>query len=143
GPSVRRAPGCPPAPARKPRRFTSAMVPSVGVRGHDAEREHLQGELAVTRWSDQCQATTIMCGVLRGFPSAVGPALRGIGRAVRARPAVVGLVAAAVIAFDVLLPPLLLSVVRTPWAYFTINPWLRRPPAHLPSAQPPSAQPAV
>jgi len=77
-----------------------------------------------------------MCGVLRGFPSAVGPALRGIGRAVRARPAVVGLVATAVIAFDVLLPPLLLSVVRTPWTYFTINPWLRRLPEYLASAQP-------
>jgi len=77
-----------------------------------------------------------MCGVLRGFPSAVGPALRGIGRAVRARPAVVGLVAAAVIAFDVLLPPLLLSVVRTPWTYFTINPWLRRLPEYLGGSRP-------
>lgn len=74
--------------------------------------------------------------VKEGFPSAVGAALRGIGRAVRARAAVVGLVAAAVIALDALLPPLLLSVVRTPWTYFTINPWLRRLPEYLASPQP-------
>ena len=77
-----------------------------------------------------------MMTVRGGFPSAVGAALRGIGRAVRARPALVGLLAAAVIAFDVLLPPVLLSIVRTPWTYFTFNPWLRRLPEYLASSQP-------
>jgi hypothetical protein len=77
-----------------------------------------------------------MKAVPGGFPSAVGAALRGITRALRARAAVVGLVAAAVIALDVLLPPLLLSVVRTPWTYFTINPWLRRLPEYLGGPQP-------
>jgi len=77
-----------------------------------------------------------MCSVLGGFPSAVGAALRGIGRAVRERPGVVGLVAAAVIALDVLLPPLVLSIVRTPWTYFTINPWLKSLPSYLSSPKP-------
>jgi hypothetical protein len=77
-----------------------------------------------------------MSTVMGGFPSAVGAALRGIGRAVRARAAVVAVVAVAVIALDVLLPPLLLSAVRTPWTYFTFNPWLRRLPEYVTSSQP-------
>lgn len=74
--------------------------------------------------------------MLEGFPSAVGAALRGIARAVRARAGVVGLVAVAVIALDVLLPPLMLSVVRTPWTYFTVNPWLKSLPTYLASPRP-------
>ena len=77
-----------------------------------------------------------MCSVLGGFPSAVGTAVRGVGRAVWARASVVALVATAVVALDVMLPPLLLSAVRTPWTYFTINPWLRRLPEFLASSQP-------
>jgi hypothetical protein len=77
-----------------------------------------------------------MSSVLGGFPSAVGAALRGIGRAVRARGAVVAMVALAVIALDVLLPPVLLSAVRAPWTYFTFNPWLRRLPEYLAGSQP-------
>jgi hypothetical protein len=77
-----------------------------------------------------------MLTVLGRFPSAVGAALRGIGRAVRARAAVVGLVTAAVITLDVLLPPLILSMVRTPWTYFTINPWLKSLPSYLSSPKP-------
>jgi hypothetical protein len=77
-----------------------------------------------------------MSTVEGGFPSAVGAALRGIGRAVRARAALVGLVAAAVIALDVLLPPVVLSIVRTPWTYFTINPWLKSLPSYLRSPKP-------
>jgi len=77
-----------------------------------------------------------MVAVLAGFPSAVGAAARAIARAVRARAGVVALVAAAVIALDVLLPPLLLSVVRTPWTYFTFNPWLKSLPSYLASTKP-------
>jgi hypothetical protein len=71
-----------------------------------------------------------------GFPSAVASALRAVGRAIRARPAVVALVAAAVVALDVLLPPLVLSVFRAPWTFFTFNPWLKSLPAYLVSSKP-------
>src|SRR5689334_8977418 len=74
--------------------------------------------------------------VKEGFPSAVGAALRGIGRALRARSAVLALVALACSALVVLLPPLLLSAVRAPWTYFTFNPWLRRLPEYLAGSQP-------
>ena len=42
----------------------------------------------------------------------------------------------AVLALNVLLPPLLLSVTRTPWTYFTVNPWLKRAPEYLLSERP-------
>ena len=34
------------------------------------------------------------------------------------------------------LPPLVLSVARKPWTYFTFNPWLKRLPEYLASATP-------
>ena len=77
-----------------------------------------------------------MWGVTGGFPSAVGAALRGVGRAVRARPGVLALVAAGVVALDVLLPPLVLSVARAPWTFFTFNPWLKSLPTYLASGKP-------
>ncbi|HTO12873.1 MAG TPA: hypothetical protein VMQ51_14970 [Candidatus Binatia bacterium] len=43
---------------------------------------------------------------------------------------------AGVIALDVLLPPLLLSVTRKPWTFFTFNPWLKRLPEYLVSPTP-------
>jgi hypothetical protein len=61
---------------------------------------------------------------------------RGIALAVRARWRVAGLAIVAVLVLDVLLPPLLLSVVRTPWTYFTFNPWLKRAPEYLASDRP-------
>ena len=77
-----------------------------------------------------------MVGMPRRFPQAVGAIARGIGRAVRARPAAFLLAAGGVLALDVLLPPLLLSVVRTPWTYFTFNRWLAQAPAYLASGRP-------
>ena len=71
-----------------------------------------------------------------GFPSAIGAVMRGVGRAIRARPVVVALVAAGVVALDVLLPPLVLSVARAPWTFFTFNPWLKSVPAYLASSRP-------
>jgi len=68
-----------------------------------------------------------------GFPRAVG---RGIGRALRARPGAALLAMAGVLALDVLLPPLLLSVTRKPWTFFTFNPWLKSLPEYLASAKP-------
>jgi len=70
------------------------------------------------------------------FVGALRVVARGIGRAVRARPGAVALTALAVLALDVLLPPLLLSVVRKPWTFFTFNPWLKRIPEYLVSATP-------
>jgi hypothetical protein len=77
-----------------------------------------------------------MWTVALGVPSAVASALRGVGRAIRARPGVVALVAAGVVALDVLLPPLVLSVARAPWTFFTFNPWLKSLPAYLASGKP-------
>ena len=64
----------------------------------------------------------------------VGRVLRGIGTAVRARLKVFAAVALGVFILDAFLPPLLLSVVRKPWDYFTFNPWLKRLPEYLASA---------
>jgi len=61
---------------------------------------------------------------------------RGIGRAVRTRPGAVLLTAAGVLILDVFLPPVLLSLARKPWTFFTFNPWLKRLPEYLASATP-------
>lgn len=68
---------------------------------------------------------------------ALGQAIRGTAAAIRARPGLFAGVAAGIFLLDVFLPPLLLSVVRKPWDYFTFNPWLRRLPAFLVSAETP------
>jgi hypothetical protein len=58
-------------------------------------------------------------------------ALRGIAAAVRRRPGAFFLIAAAVLALNALLPPLVLALIRKPWTYFTFNPWLKRLPEFL------------
>ncbi len=60
--------------------------------------------------------------------------LRGIGRAIKARLKVFAAVALGVFLLDLFLPPLVLSLVRKPWDYFTFNPWLKRLPEYLASA---------
>ncbi len=65
---------------------------------------------------------------------AVARVLRGIGTAVRARLKVFAAVALGVFLLDLFLPPLVLSLVRKPWDYFTFNPWLKRLPEYLASA---------
>jgi hypothetical protein len=77
-----------------------------------------------------------MEAMARGFPSVVGTVARGVARAVRRRPGAVALVAAGVMALDVLLPPLVLSVFRAPYTFFTFNPWLKSLPAYLASSAP-------
>jgi hypothetical protein len=59
--------------------------------------------------------------------------LRGIGGAIRARPGHFLGIAAAVFALEVFLPPLVLSVARKPWDFFTFNPWLSMLPEYLAS----------
>jgi len=64
-------------------------------------------------------------------------ALRGIRVAVRSRWKVFVAVALAIFVLDVLLPPLLLSVVRKPMSSFTLNPWLKNLPDFIVSTQVP------
>jgi hypothetical protein len=61
---------------------------------------------------------------------------RGVGAAVRARPGGVLAVAGLVLALDVLLPPVVLALVRAPWTFATVNPWLKRLPEYLASDRP-------
>ncbi len=68
--------------------------------------------------------------------SRLGRVWRGIWTAVRARPGTVVAVAAAVIALDVLLPPVVLALARAPWTYAAFNPWLKKLPAYLVSDVP-------
>jgi hypothetical protein len=77
-----------------------------------------------------------MDGVPERFPETVDAVARGIGRALRRRWAAALATVAAVLALDVLVPPLLLSAVRQPWTYFTFNPWLKRAPEYLLSDRP-------
>jgi hypothetical protein len=64
-------------------------------------------------------------------------AFRGVAAAVRARVAVFVAVAVGVLALDILLPPVVLSLARKPVDYFTFNPWLKRLPDYLAAPQPP------
>lgn len=64
-------------------------------------------------------------------------ALSGIRVAVRSRWKVFVAVALAIFVLDVLLPPLLLSVVRKPMSSFTFNPWLKNLPDFVVSTQVP------
>jgi len=67
---------------------------------------------------------------------AVSAMTRAIARALRCRWRAASLAALAVLALDIALPPLVLSVVRGPWTYFTFNPWLARAPEYLVSDRP-------
>jgi hypothetical protein len=62
-------------------------------------------------------------------------AWRGIRAAVRARPVAFFTIAGAVLALDLTLPALVLAVARTPWTYFTFNPWLKRLPEYVISGE--------
>ena len=77
-----------------------------------------------------------MDGVPERFPETIVAVGRGIGRALRRRWAAALATVVAVLALDVLAPPLLLSAVRKPWTYFTFNPWLKRAPEYLLSDRP-------
>jgi len=61
---------------------------------------------------------------------------RGTARAILARPGLFIIVAGAMVALSVMLPPLVLSIVRTPWTYFAFNPWLKSLPSYLASDAP-------
>jgi hypothetical protein len=58
-------------------------------------------------------------------------AVKGIAAAIRARPHVLAAVTAGVVALNLGLPLVVLSLFRKPWDYFTFNPWLAKLPAYL------------
>jgi hypothetical protein len=57
--------------------------------------------------------------------------VRGIGAALRSRWGVFATIATAVLAIDLFLPPVLLSIVRKPFDYFAFNAWLPEFPHYL------------
>jgi hypothetical protein len=61
---------------------------------------------------------------------------RGISAALRSRARVVVGVSAAVAAFNLIMPVILLSLARKPADFFTLNPWLRRLPDYLLASEP-------
>jgi hypothetical protein len=70
------------------------------------------------------------------IPAAIAQTLRGIAIAVRAQAKVAWLVAAAVFAFNLATPVVILSIARKPPDYATFNPWLPRLPEYLRSEEP-------
>ena len=64
----------------------------------------------------------------------------GIGWALRARWGVFAGVASAVLALDILVPVVVLSLARRPVDYFTVNPWLPSLPGYLASGKGPLAE---
>jgi hypothetical protein len=61
--------------------------------------------------------------------------MQGILRAIRMRSGVFVLVVAAIVVLDLILPPLVLSVVRKPYDHFSFNPWLHNLPSWLRSGE--------
>lgn len=57
--------------------------------------------------------------------------VRGILRAIRQRSGVFALVVVAIVALNLVLPPLVLSVARKPYDHFSFNPWLHNVPSWL------------
>jgi hypothetical protein len=62
--------------------------------------------------------------------------IRGIGSAIRRHPRAFTGVAVAVLLLQAAVPPLVLSIVRKPVDFYTVNPWLSRLPEYLASAVP-------
>src|SRR5207245_9508684 len=61
--------------------------------------------------------------------------LRAPARAIRGRAGIFVLIVAGVVAMNLVLPPFVLSVVRKPYDYFSINPWLHNVPSWLASGE--------
>src|SRR2546426_3137423 len=61
--------------------------------------------------------------------------LRAPARAIRARAGIFALIVAGVVAMNLVVPPFVLSVVRNPYAYFSINPCLHNVPSWLRSGE--------
>ena len=63
----------------------------------------------------------------------VAAALRGAGAALAAHPGIFASVTLAVAALNVIAPVAILSAVRRPLDFYTVNPWLKRLPEYLAS----------
>jgi hypothetical protein len=63
----------------------------------------------------------------------IGDALRGMKAALAAHPVMFILVMAGIAVLNVVAPVVVLSIVREPVDFFTVNPWLRRLPEYLAS----------
>src|SRR5207247_1868296 len=63
-------------------------------------------------------------------------ACRGIHVAVRAHPWSMAAALILALTIQILLPPVILSLVRKPWTYFAFNPWLKRLPDYLVGSTP-------
>jgi hypothetical protein len=63
----------------------------------------------------------------------MGESLRGMWAALAAHPGIFASVTLAVAALNVLAPLAILSAVRKPFDYYTVNPWLKRLPEYLAS----------
>lgn len=70
----------------------------------------------------------------------VSETLKAIGAALFAHPGVFVSVTAAVAALNILAPVAILSAARRPFDYFTFNPWLKRLPEYLASADATAAE---
>jgi hypothetical protein len=57
-------------------------------------------------------------------------------RAIRAHLALFLALTVGLVVLTVMLPPIVLSLVRKPWTYFTFNPWLGQLPAYVTSDRP-------
>jgi hypothetical protein len=66
--------------------------------------------------------------------------IRSIGVAIRRHPGTFAGVASAVLLLQIVLPPLVLSIVRKPVDFYTFNPWLSRLPEYLMSPAVPLAR---
>src|SRR5712691_2393259 len=73
--------------------------------------------------------------MLRRADGAIATVWLGILVAVRARPIAFLTISGAVLALNVILPPLVLAVTRKPWTYFTFNPWLKKLPEYVVSGE--------
>ncbi|MBI4255523.1 MAG: hypothetical protein HY616_10665 [Candidatus Rokubacteria bacterium] len=69
---------------------------------------------------------------------ALADSSRGTGAAIRRRPRTFLGAALAVFVLSILVPPLVLSIVRKPIDYFTVNPWLARLPEYVASPDVPT-----
>jgi hypothetical protein len=79
-------------------------------------------------------------GTMTTVSAAIAQTRRGIWAALRSRTWVLLGVAAAVAAFNLVAPVVLLSLARKPVDFFTFNPWLRRLPDYLASPEPLAAK---
>src|SRR2546426_5823531 len=149
--AVSAAPTLTPSVLKKSRRFTSpaTLFPPLGSLPSDGRLPCPRGLRSSNIRSDQCQDARRICPrynqrsgrfvpgnhVLRRVGGAGVMAWRGIRAAVRARPVAFFTIAGAVLALDLTLPALVLAVARTPWTYFTFNPWLKKLPEYVISGE--------